>query len=165
MTTAVPVTEPTPSATLANLQAAFAGEAMAHAKYRYFAKLCRALGDDESAAHFEATAAQEMAHAHAHLDLLFPLDKMSVARCLELALEGETHEYTEMYPAFRVAALAEGEQGAVREIDEQIAESKTHAAEFAALLDKAARRFAALARAEQRHAAAYCAQLQHVTGA
>jgi rubrerythrin len=159
-----PSPDSTPSATLANLQAAFAGEAMAHAKYRYFAKICREHGDEATAAQFEATAAQEVAHAHAHLDLLFPREKMTVARCLELAIEGETHEFSEMYPAFRVAALAEGEQEAVREIDEQIAESKTHAAEFAALLAKAASRFAALARAEQRHAAAYTAQLHHITG-
>ena len=30
------------SVTVKNLEAAFAGEAMAHVKYRYFAKLCRA---------------------------------------------------------------------------------------------------------------------------
>ena len=32
------------SATVQNLEAAFAGESMAHIKYRYFAKLCREIG-------------------------------------------------------------------------------------------------------------------------
>jgi rubrerythrin len=32
--------------TLANLEAAFAGESMAHIKYRYFARLARAAGDE-----------------------------------------------------------------------------------------------------------------------
>ena len=35
--------------TIANLEAAFAGESMAHIKYRYFAKLARAAGDEETA--------------------------------------------------------------------------------------------------------------------
>ena len=34
--------------TYQNLEAAFAGESMAHAKYRYFAKLARAAGDEVS---------------------------------------------------------------------------------------------------------------------
>ena len=37
------------SATVQNLEAAFAGESMAHIKYRYFAKLCREMGDEETA--------------------------------------------------------------------------------------------------------------------
>lgn len=153
------------SATLHNLEAAFAGESMAHAKYRYFAKVCRELGDEETARHFEDTAAQEVVHAHGHLELLFPKANLTVAKCLELAIEGETHEFTEMYPAFRHAALAEGNAAAAREMDEQIAESKEHAAQFAAVLAKAAKRFDALTRVEQRHAAAYTAQLNKITGA
>ena len=35
--------------TLANLEAAFAGESMAHIKYRYFARLARESGDEETA--------------------------------------------------------------------------------------------------------------------
>jgi rubrerythrin len=153
------------SATLHNLEAAFAGESMAHAKYRYFAKICRELGDDDTARHFEETAAQEIVHAHGHLELLFPKAHLTVAKCLALAIEGETHEYTEMYPAFRHAALAEGNTAAAREMDEQIAESKEHAVQFAAVLAKAAKRFDALTRVEQRHAAAYTVQLNKVTGA
>ena len=55
------------SATIANLEAAFAGESMAHIKYRYFAKLCREMGDEDTARAFEATAEQEVMHAFGHL--------------------------------------------------------------------------------------------------
>ena len=72
-----------------------------------------------------------------------------------MAIAGETYEYTEMYPTFRHAAVAEGNTAAVREMDEQIAESKEHAARFRATLEKAAKRFAALAKVEERHAQHY----------
>lgn len=141
--------------TIQNLEAAFAGESMAHIKYRYFAKLCREMGDEETALVFEATADQEVMHAFGHLDLLFPKEKMSPEKALKLAIEGETHEYTEMYPQFRHVALEEGQEAAVREIDAQIAESQEHAKAFSALLEKAAKRFAALAKVEERHANHY----------
>jgi rubrerythrin len=147
------------SPTIKNLEAAFAGESMAHIKYRYFAKLCRAAGDEASARVFEETADQEVQHAFGHLDLLFPAGEMNPARCLEMAIAGETYEYTEMYPSFRHAAEAEGRSDAVDEINSQIEESKEHAARFAATLAKAARRFAALARVEERHAGQYRTQL------
>ena len=143
------------SATIKNLEAAFAGESMAHIKYRYFAKLCRAAGDEATARVFEETADQEVMHAFGHLDLLYPADKMSPGKCLDMAIEGETYEYTEMYPKFRHAALEEGNAAAVAEIDEQIAESKEHAERFRATLEKAAKRFAALAKVEERHANHY----------
>ena len=151
------------SITIKNLESAFAGESMAHIKYRYFAKLCRAAGDEETARAFEATADQEVRHAFGHLDLLFPATEMSPARCLEMAIAGETYEYTEMYPGFRHAAEAEGRDDAVKEIDEQIAESREHAAHFAATLAKAAKRFAALAKVEERHAGHYRARLEQVS--
>ena len=150
------------SVTIKNLEAAFAGESMAHIKYRYFARICRAAGDEESARSFEATADQEVAHAFGHLDLLFPAGEMSPARCLQYAIDGETYEYTEMYPSFRHAAEAEGRNDAVAEIDHQIEESKEHAARFAQTLAKAAKRFAALAKVEERHAGHYAARLAEV---
>lgn len=146
---------PKDSVTLRNLEAAFAGEAMAHIKYRYFARLCRAAGDEATARVFEETAEQEVMHAFGHADLLFPAARVTPARALELAIEGETHEYTEMYPQFRHLAVQEGNQAAVTEFDEQIAESREHAEQFRAVLDKAARRFAALAKVEERHANHY----------
>jgi rubrerythrin len=158
--------------TFANLEAAFAGESMAHIKYRYFAKLAREAGDEETARTFEETANQEVAHAFGHLDLLYPKADMTPAKALQIAIDGETYEYTEMYPGFRKTAEAEGNAAAVAEMDEQIEESKVHAARFEAALttatqvratlEKAQKRFAALARVEERHAAHYQARLDKI---
>jgi rubrerythrin len=150
------------SVTVKNLEAAFAGESMAHIKYRYFAKLAREAGDIETARIFEETANQEVAHAFGHLDLLYPKAKLTPAKALEIAIEGETYEYTEMYPQFRHLAVQEGNEAAVREFDEQIEESKEHAAAFRATLEKAAKRFAALAKVEERHANHYRQQLERI---
>lgn len=151
--------------TIANLEAAFAGESMAHIKYRYFAKLAREMGDEATALTFEATADQEAQHAFGHLDLLYPKAEMTPARALQIAIDGETYEYTEMYPGFRKTAEAEGNAAAVAEMNEQIAESKAHAARFKDTLAKAQKRFAALARVEERHAAHYQKQLDAVRAA
>lgn len=151
------------SVTIQNIEAALAGESMAHIKYRYFAKICRAMGDEETAQVFEQTADQEVAHAFGHLDLLFPAKRLDPAACLELAIAGETYEYTEMYPKFRHLAEEEGRSDAVREFDEQIEESKEHAEQFRTTLEKAARRFAALAGVEKRHADRYQQALEKVT--
>lgn len=150
------------SVTMKNLESAFAGESMAHIKYRYFAKLCREMGDEATAQVFEATAEQEILHAFGHADLLFPKANMTPARALQFAIEGETYEYTEMYPSFRNAAVAEGNDAAVKEIDEQIDESKQHAEMFKAVLEKAAKRFAALAKVEEKHARNYQATLDKI---
>jgi rubrerythrin len=147
------------SVTIQNLEAAFAGESMAHIKYRYFARLARAAGDAATARIFEETADQEVQHAFGHLDLLYPRAKLTPARALEIAIEGETYEYTEMYPKFRHLALEEGNSAAVQEFDEQIAESKEHAENFRRTLEQAAKRFAALAKVEERHANQYKAAL------
>jgi len=80
--------------TIANLESAFAGESMAHIKYRYFAKLARESGDIETAEAFEATADQEIMHAFGHLDLLYPKATMTPAKALQIAIDGETYEYT-----------------------------------------------------------------------
>lgn len=141
--------------TMQNLESAFAGESMAHIKYRYFAKLARAAGDEDTARAFEETADQEVEHAFGHLDLIYPKAEMTPAKCLEIAIAGETYEYTEMYPTFRRTAESEGNQAAIKEIDEQIAESREHAERFQAVLAKAAKRFAALAKVEERHANQY----------
>lgn len=152
-----------PIKTLANLESAFAGESMAHIKYRYFAKLARAAGDEETARTFEDTADQEVQHAFGHLDLLYPKDQTTPAQALQIAIDGETYEYTEMYPSFRKTAEAEGQAHAVLEIDQQISESREHAERFAATLAKAQKRFAALAKVEERHAKHYKAQFAKVT--
>ena len=153
------------SITIKNLESAFAGESMAHIKYRYFAKVARAQGDEATAKVFEDTADQEVQHAFGHLDLLYPPTQLTPAKALEMAIAGETYEYTEMYPNFRHLAEQEGNTAVVKEMDEQIAESKEHAARFQQTLAKAAKRFAALAKVEERHANHYRATLANVRAA
>ena len=152
------------SVTIQNLEAALAGESMANIKYLYFAGVCRAMGDEETARVFEETARQEVQHAFGHMDLLFPKQDLDPARCLQLAIEGETYEYTEMYPRFRHLAEQEGNDPAVREFDQQIDESREHAEQFLNTLEKAAKRFAALTRVEERHANRYREALEQVEG-
>jgi len=151
-----------PSATLKNLESALAGESMANIKYQYFAQVCRAHGDETTARVFEATAKQEVQHAFGHMDLLFPKTKLDPAKCLELAIEGETYEYTEMYPAFRHTAIEEQHNHAANEFSEQIEESKEHAEQFKLVLEKASKRFAALTKVEERHANHYREALKTV---
>ena len=146
------------ASTLENLQSALAGESMAHIKYRYFAKLARAEGYEEVAKHFEHTADQEILHAWGHLELL--IGKPTTKECLELAIEGETHEFTTMYPKFELEARLEGHTQWMKEIKDNIEESKIHAEQFQEMLVKAEKRFSALKKVEERHANAYKQKLE-----
>lgn len=141
------------SATIKNLECALAGESMAHIKYRYFAKIARKEGFEEVAKHFEHTADQEILHAWGHLELL--IGNVTTKQCLQMAIDGETHEYTTMYPEMRREAILEGNINAAAEAQEQIDESKEHAESFAKVLALAEKRFAALEKVEKRHAEAY----------
>ena len=141
------------SITIKNLESALAGESQAHIKYRYFARIARAEGFEEVAKHFEHTADQELLHAWGHLELL--IGKPTTKECLEMAIAGETYEFTTMYPTFLKEAHLEGIDNFVKEINDQIAESKEHAEQFQSILEKAEKRFAALKKVEERHANAY----------
>ena len=134
-----------------NLEAAFAGESMANRKYLYFAKQAKRLGNLEIAKLFEDTAHQETAHAFSHLELIYPTNEMTVAKLLELAIEGELYETNQMYPEFERTAKLEGNLVAANEFVDQAKESKDHASIFA----QAAKRFNSLAKVERLHADRY----------
>ncbi len=98
-----------------NLKAAFAGESQANRRYLYFAKHADIEGYPEIAGLFRDTAEGETGHAHGHLDYLKkvadPATDMpfsDVAEMLQSAVAGETHEYTDMYPAMARTAREEG---------------------------------------------------------
>ena len=148
------------SITIKNLESALAGESQAHVKYRYFAKIARAEGFEEVAKHFEHTADQEILHAWSHLELL--VGKPDTRRCLEMAIEGETYEFTTMYPDFEREAVLEGNNQAAEEAKLQADESQEHAEQFIAVLKKAEKRFAALKKIEERHANAYKEKLENL---
>ena len=145
------------SLTIKNLESALAGESQAHIKYRYFAKIAREEGFEDVAKHFEHTADQELLHAWGHLELL--AGKPSTKECLQMAIDGETYEFTTMYPTFKDQAAQEGHH-AEAEFQDQIDESVEHAEQFKEVLAKAEKRFAALAKIEKRHAEAYQAKLE-----
>lgn len=146
------------SLTIENLESALAGESMAHIKYRYFARIAREEGHEDVARHFEETADQEIKHAWGHLELL--IGKPSTRECLEKAIQGETYEYTEMYPKFEAQARDQGDSLASSEFQDQIRESREHAQAFMDMLKLAERRFAALKKVEQKHAQAYTRVLE-----
>lgn len=141
------------SVTLKNLESALAGESMAHIKYRYFAKIAMEEGFEDVAKHFWHTADQELLHAWGHLELL--IGKPNTKECLKKAIEGETYEFTYMYPDFQRAAELEGNMHAAEIAKEQIEESMEHAEQFKIVLAKAEKRFNALKKVEERHANAY----------
>ena len=159
--------------TQANLEAAFGGESMANRKYLFFADVAKKLGHNDLAKLFRETAAGGTEHAVAHVRLLHPelvIDEASslsdeqkqgmLRRCLELAIEGETYEYTTMYPEFAAQALQDRDRGAEAEFAEQSRESLEHAGTFRT----AAKNFGLLTPIEQHHAATYGVALDALQG-
>lgn len=82
--------------TIENLKEAFAGESQANQKYRAFAKKADQDGYPNIARLFRTTAEAERIHAEGHLKALEEI--CSTAENLLAAIQGETHEYTQMYP-------------------------------------------------------------------
>ena len=92
-----------------NLSDAFAGESQAFQKYSAFAKKAEKEGFANIAKLFQTTAQAEKIHAEGHLKAL---DKIaSTADNLQAAIDGETYEYTEMYPPMAEQATEEGHKG------------------------------------------------------
>jgi rubrerythrin len=159
--------------TLKNLEAAFGGESMANRKYLFFAKVASKLGFSDLAKLFRETAEQETEHAFAHFELLHPelvvenpaaltdeQKRAIVSRCLSLAIEGETYEYTTMYPEFTAAAQSERDNPAAAEFLKQAQESGEHANIFR----EAAHRFGLLKFIENYHADRYTEALEVLNG-
>jgi rubrerythrin len=92
--------------TAENLNEAFAGESKAFQKYRAFAKKAEQEGFRNIAKLFSTTAEAERIHAEGHLGALDGI--ASTADNLKAAIEGETYEYTQMYPPMLKQAEADG---------------------------------------------------------
>jgi rubrerythrin len=107
-----------------NLQAAFAGESQANRKYLAFAAKADAEGHPQIAKLFRAAAAAETVHAHAHLRVMGGVK--DTKQNLQAAIEGEGHEFKEMYPGFIKEAEAEGNKAAVISFRNANAVEKTH---------------------------------------
>jgi rubrerythrin len=94
------------SNTITNLKEAFAGESQASQKYLAFAKKAEKEGFHNVATLFRTAAQAERVHAEGHLGAMDGIG--STAQNLAVAIEGETYEYTTMYPPMLKQAEAEG---------------------------------------------------------
>lgn len=112
-----------------NLQAAFAGESMAHVKYLNFADKAEKEGLHNVARLFQAASFSEQIHASNHLRALEGIQ--GTAANLGAALGGETFEIEQMYPAYKTVAEAQGEKRALRSMDWALAAEKVHAKLYA----------------------------------
>lgn len=116
-----------------NLSAAFAGESQANLKYLAFAKQADAEGYVQIAKLFRATAAAEIIHAHAELKTLGGIK--TTAENLQTAINGETYEFTEMYPSFMKEAESENQTAALRVFRLANEAEKVHAELYQKALD------------------------------
>jgi rubrerythrin len=91
--------------TLDNLKEAFAGESQANQKYRAFAKKADQDGLPNIARLFRTAAEAERIHAEGHLKSMDGVG--STAENLQAAIDGETYEYTKMYPPMLQKAEAD----------------------------------------------------------
>jgi rubrerythrin len=110
-----PMPELKGSQTHDNLKEAFAGESQANRRYLYFAQKADVEGYPDVAGLFRSVAEGETGHAFGHFDFLAevgdPVTDVPVGPTeanLKSAIEGETYEYTEMYPGFSTRARVVG---------------------------------------------------------
>jgi rubrerythrin len=113
------------SKTTDNLKSAFAGESQAYRKYKAFAKKAEEEGHYNAAKLFKAAAKAEKIHALSHMNNLGLLK--STAENLQAAVQGETYEFTEMYPDFIQQAKEEGNTAAARAFHLANEAEKVHA--------------------------------------
>jgi rubrerythrin len=127
--------------THANLLRAFAEESQANRRYLYFADKADIEGYPEVAGNFRDTAEGETGHAQGHMDFLkaagdpatgLPFGTTELN--LKAAVEGETYEYTQMYPSFARTAREEGFTEVADWFETLARAEKSHANRFAKML-------------------------------
>ena len=89
-----------------NLKEAFAGESQANRKYLAFAEQADKDGFAKVAKLFRTTAEAETIHAMGHFKAMGGVG--TTAENLQAAIDGETYEYTKMYPPMLEKAESEG---------------------------------------------------------
>jgi rubrerythrin len=125
-----------------NLKHAFAGESQANRRYMYFARRADIEGYPEIGGLFRDTAEAETGHAFGHMD--FPKEVGDPAtgfaiggtnENLKSAVEGESYEYTQMYPGFAKSAREEGFTEIAEWFETLARAEKSHAGRFQKGLD------------------------------
>ena len=126
------------SKTHENLKEAFAGESQANRRYLYFARKADIEGYPDVAGLFRDVAEGETGHAFGHFDFLAqvgdPVTGTKVGRTadnLQSAIDGETYEFTEMYPGFARTAREEGFEEIAEWLETLARAEKSHAGRFA----------------------------------
>lgn len=107
-----------------NLKNAFVGESQAHMRYLIFAEKAEEEGLQNIARLFKAIAYAEQVHATNHYSVLGMI--LNSAENLQLAIDGETHEVEEMYPAYSAVARLQYEKGAERTTQWALHAEKIH---------------------------------------
>jgi rubrerythrin len=120
--------------TLKNLKEAFAGESQAFQKYSAFAAKAEKDGMPNIAKLFRTTALAESLHAAGHLAAMDGIG--GTADNLAAAIDGETYEFTEMYPPMLEQAEAEGHK-AKRMFKWAVDAEQVHAKLYALALEAA----------------------------
>ncbi len=108
-----------------SLSEGFAGESMAHMRYLIFSEVAEKEGFPNVARLFKAIAYAEYVHAKNHLNVLGKVKKSK--ENLDSAIEGETYEVEEMYPAFKAVAELQKENSALKSFDWAYNAEKVHA--------------------------------------
>lgn len=130
---------------LDNLKNAFAGESQANRRYMYFARQADIEGYPDVGGLFRDTAEAETGHAFGHLDFLKSVGDPATGdpigtteKNLQAAVDGETYEYTEMYPGMAKTARDEGFDELAEWFETLARAEKSHAGRFNQGLDKVA---------------------------
>ena len=121
------------STTSEDLQSAFAGESQANRKYLFFAEKADEEGHKQIARLFRAAAEAETVHARNHFRVIEGIK--ATGDNLAVAIVGESHEFTEMYPAFIKQAEIEGNDKAKDSFDLANKVERIHHRLFMAALD------------------------------
>ncbi|MFC1670774.1 rubrerythrin family protein [Spirochaetota bacterium] len=116
-----------------NLKAAFAGESQANRKYLAFAKKAEQEGFSQVAKLFRSAAEAETVHAHAHLRVLGEVK--STEENVQAGIDGEGHEFMEMYPGFIKEAEGEGNNAAIITFKNAMAVEEIHHGMYAEALN------------------------------
>ncbi|CCG39730.1 rubrerythrin family protein [Magnetospirillum molischianum] len=107
-----------------NLAEAFAGESQANRKYLAYGEAAAKDGFPHVAKLFRAVAAAETVHALAHFRAMGGVN--ATVENLTAAIEGEKHEFEEMYPGFVATAEAEGAKAATLSLKNAMTVEKVH---------------------------------------
>ncbi len=116
-----------------NLKEAFAGESQANRKYIAFSRKAEKEGLKQIARLFRATAEAETVHALKHFEVMGGIK--STKDNVQAAIEGETFEFTKMYPAMIEQAIKDKNEAAKTTFKLANEVEKIHARHFSDALE------------------------------